>query len=183
MAFETSGVCVPGIKYALINNNAVSDIFDGANLPTYSATSIKLIALPKGEEYKYSIGQTLNENGELEELTLDQAKQIQILKICNAFEQAVYQTQTSYIPLEETLTFELQYQEAKLVGSDNPTPFLDQLAQSRNEDKQQLAKKILEKHDAYINKLALLLGAKSKAIKQVESCNSLEAVLEVNYSA
>lgn len=180
MAFETSGKCTPGIKYALISNNTVQDIFDGKNLAEYNAEQVKLIALPQGQEYKYCVGQILNQNAELEPLSLEQFKQIQVTKIAQRFEQEIYQTQKEYIPLEEMLTFEMQYQEAKLIHTDNPTPFLDSLAEHRGQDKAELAKKILEKHDTYIDRLAKLLGQKSKAIKQVEGCVSIEEVLKIN---
>ncbi|WP_163499846.1 hypothetical protein [Helicobacter suis] len=178
----TSGACEAGVSYALIENNRVSDIFKGEKLPSFNPEQIKLMALPKGEEYKYAIGQVLNASGELEELTLDQAKSMQSMKVISAFELEVARVQKEYIPLDEVLTYELQYKEA-LAGPTANTPFIDELAKARGESRFDLINKIREKHESYTSKLATLLGAKAKAVKQIESASNFEQVLAINYSA
>ncbi|WP_163534087.1 hypothetical protein [Helicobacter suis] len=179
---ETSGKCEPNISYALIEANRVKDIFKGSSLPSYNAQQIKLFALPVGEEYKYAIGQALNESGQLEELSLDQAKAMQTSKVISAFELEVARVQKEYIPLDEVLTYELQYQEA-LAGISADTPFINELAKVKGEDRADLINKIKTKHEAYTTKLATLLGLKAKAVKQIENASNFEEVLKINYSA
>ncbi|BCD45674.1 MULTISPECIES: hypothetical protein [Helicobacter] len=179
---ETSGKCESNTSYALIEANRVKDIFKGSSLPSYNTQHIKLFALPAGEEYKYAIGQALNENGELEELSLDQAKAMQISKVISAFELEVARVQKEYIPLDEVLTFELQYQEAML-GITQNTPFINELAKVRGENRIDLINKIKEKHETYTTKLATLLGSKAKAVKQIENASNIEEVIKINYSA
>ncbi|WP_163535248.1 hypothetical protein [Helicobacter suis] len=179
---ETSGRCEPNISYALVEANRVKDIFKGSSLPSYNVEHIKLFALPVGEEHKYVVGQALNENGELEALTLDQAKAMQTSKVISAFELEVARVQKEYIPLDEVLTYELQYQEAML-GITQDTPFINELAKVREENRVDLINKIKTKHEAYTTKLATLLGLKAKAVKQIENASNFEEVLKINYSA
>ncbi|BDR28113.1 hypothetical protein [Helicobacter suis] len=107
---------------------------------------------------------------------------MQISKVISAFELEVARVQKEYIPLDEVLTFELQYQEAML-GITQNTPFINELAKVRGENRIDLINKIKEKHETYTTKLATLLGSKAKAVKQIENASNIEEVIKINYSA
>lgn len=61
------------------------------------------------------------------------------------------------------------------------TPFLDKLAEQRQESKKELAQKILVKNEVYTQRLAKLLGYKQKLIKQVERAQTQTEIDDIKY--
>ncbi|WP_104695753.1 hypothetical protein [Helicobacter salomonis] len=181
---EEIGTCEPGITYALVENDLVTDIFDGSMLPEYNPAQLHIIALPVGEELAYNVGNKVL-NGVIEPTSLAEAKSKQLWLINEGFELEVSQLQQEHFPLEEVLSFNLQAQEAQLYLQDPQasTPFLEELAQARGEDKGVLASKILDKHQAHAKKLATLLGHRHQLRDRIEKARSFEEVLGVVYTS
>ncbi|WP_199764521.1 hypothetical protein [Helicobacter bizzozeronii] len=174
------GQCLPDRFYALIEDNTIKDIFKGDTLPEYNADQLHIMELPQGEEWQYAIGLELSDTGELVPLELEQIKERQLDFINAAFEAQMQSVQEEYIPLDEVLTFELQRQEASNLEGD--TPFLDQLAQARGEDRKVLASKILKKHNDYMQQLATLLGKRHRLRDQVQNATSAQEVFNIRYT-
>ncbi|WP_104637803.1 hypothetical protein [Helicobacter felis] len=176
------GTCKPDRFYALIENNTIANIFSGENLKEYNPAQLDIRELPKGEEKFFAIGLSLGENGELLPLSLEQMKERQLDFLNDDFTMEVQRVQREYIPLEEVLTFELQRQEALSLEQGGPTPFLDQLAQTRGEKKEVLARKILKKHTEYMQSLAFLVGKRHKLRNQIEESQSAQEIIDVRFS-
>ncbi len=174
------GQCLPDRFYALIEDNTIKDIFKGDTLPEYNADQLHIMQLPQGEEWQYAIGLELSDTGELVPLELEQIKERQLDFINAAFEAQMQSVQDEYIPLDEVLSFELQRQEASNLEGD--TPFLDQLAQARGEDRKVLADKILKKHNEYMQQLATLLGKRHRLRDQVQNATSAQEVFNIRYT-
>ncbi|CCF80529.1 hypothetical protein HBZS_109770 [Helicobacter bizzozeronii CCUG 35545] len=113
-------------------------------------------------------------------MSLEQIKERQLDFINTAFEAQMQSVQDEYIPLDEVLSFELQRQEASNLEGD--TPFLDQLAQARGEDRKVLADKILKKHNEYMQQLATLLGKRHRLRDQVQNATSAQEVFNIRYT-
>lgn len=176
------GTCKPDRFYALIENNTIVNIFSGENLKEYNPAQLDIRELPKGEEKFFAIGLSLGENAELLPLSLEQMKERQLDFLNDDFTMEVQRVQREYIPLEEVLTFELQRQEALSLKEGGPTPFLDQLAQTRGEKKEVLARKILKKHSEYMQSLAFLVGKRHKLRNQIEESQSAQEIINVRFS-
>ncbi|WP_104709121.1 hypothetical protein [Helicobacter felis] len=176
------GTCKPDRFYALIENNTIVNIFSGENLKEYNPAQLDIRELPKGEEKFFAIGLSLGENAELLPLSLEQMKERQLDFLNDDFTMEVQRVQREYIPLEEVLTFELQRQEALSLEQGGPTPFLDQLAQTRGEKKEVLARKILKKHSEYMQSLAFLVGKRHKLRNQIEESQSAQEIINVRFS-
>ncbi|WP_121022817.1 hypothetical protein [Helicobacter vulpis] len=176
------GCCQADLYYALIQDNQIADIFKGESLPQFNPKDIQLIALPQGQERHYKIGGRVQE-GKLVPMSLEEAKATQLAYINLAFEAAFNAAQSEHVPLEESMSYELQYQEAQLFNTDpsKPTPFLDALALARKETKSALAAKILSKHQAYFSKLATLMGYTQTLRNNLAKAQDLQEVFQVEF--
>lgn len=176
------GTCDPNRIYALVQDDAIKDIFRGDALPEYNADQLDVRVLPQGQERLYSVGTPLKE-GQLQPLRLEDIKQRQLSFINEDFEEEILRVQNEYIPLEEILTFELQRQEALNLQKGGETPFLDKLASTRGESKEVLASKILKKHEDYMQTLAVLLGNRHKLRNQIERSKDPEEIMKIVYQS
>ncbi|GMB91872.1 hypothetical protein [Helicobacter ailurogastricus] len=178
---DSRGTCKPGYKYAVIQNDRVVNIINGADLPVYNKDDIELIELEKGKENFYGVGCEVV-GGVIERMDLETAKRNALEQLAYDFDAKASELQEAFTPFEEVLTYELQHQEAKAYEQDNtaPTPFLDHLSQSRGEDKKALVAKILQKHQMKILELAKLLGKRHKIRDAIQQAANLEALLNTS---
>lgn len=179
--FDSRGTCKPGYKYAVIQNDRVVNVINGEDLPVYNKDDIELIELEKGKENFYGVGCGVV-GGKVQPMDLNTAKRHCLEKLTYAFEDKAAQMQEAFTPFEEVLTYELQHQEAKAYEQDNtaPTPFLDELSQSRGEEKEALVAKILQKHQAHIQELAKLMGKRHQIRDALQQAKSLEELLNIH---
>ncbi|CRF48102.1 hypothetical protein HHE02_14120 [Helicobacter heilmannii] len=180
VAHDSKGTCKPDHQYAVIQDNRVVNIINGADLPVYNRDDLKLIELQKGKEKFYGVGSVVV-NGVLQPLDLATAKRKGLEELNAVFDEKAAQMQEDFTPFEEVLTYELQYQEAQEFNQDNtaPTPFLDTLSQSRGEDKKALVSKILQKHQDYTLELAKLMGKRHKLRDKIQQAKNLETLFKV----
>ncbi|GMB89864.1 hypothetical protein NHP190002_05430 [Helicobacter ailurogastricus] len=178
-----SATCTPGKLYALIENNSITDIFDGSVLPTYNPTMIKLIEIPKDQAHLYAVGGRIKD-GQLVPMSLEEAKNRKKAWINSMFENAVLDLHNEHVPFVEVLSYERQLQDSITCFKEpnGPTPFLDGLAKARGEDRRLLAKKILDKSEAYTKGLTKLLGQRHQAILNVEGAQSVLEVYQIEYN-
>ncbi|WP_104578829.1 hypothetical protein [Helicobacter felis] len=183
---EERATCTPGVFYALIENGEVVNIFDGKTLPEYNPAHLNVVEVPEQDTplvsaIKYNIGSKFVE-GRIEPIDLQEAKARHLELINGLFEADIARVQKEYIPLEEVLTFELQYQEA-LVASTQETPFLEELARMRGEDVMDLAQKIISKRKAYMKQLATLMGYRHRLKNALEKAQDYEQIAQVEYNS
>ena len=170
----------PNKRYALINNNQIGYIFDDS-LCKEVDDSLEVVEIPHDEAI---VEGCRYENGQAIPITLAEAKEQHLHYINNRFDNEVGELQGEYVPKEEVLTYNLQLQEAKAYKEHNDlqrVPFLKALSESRGQDINVLAEKIIEKNNKYTEKLAVIMGYRSKLKAQLERAESLAEVREVSY--
>ncbi|WP_120945110.1 hypothetical protein [Helicobacter labacensis] len=179
---DAKGTCQPNRFYALIEDNAISDIFKGEDLPNYNPEQLMVLEIPQDQEAYYCVGLKLQE-GKLVPMSLDQAKQRQLDLIDALFSQDLGRMHSAHIPLGEVLTFEKQYQEAITTDPTIPTPFIDALALARDEPRAILVKKIINKYEAYNKALTKLLGYRHRLRRAIKEAKSVQEVLNIEYKS
>lgn len=167
--------------YALIEEGKVTHIFDSTQLKEWDENAILAVEIPKGKNVE--IGTQYDKTTEsFLNKSLQEQKIHMINRINFLFEREVSYMQGG-ITQSEITTYEAQKKEAQsLMENENAeTPLLNELATQRNQDKKELAKKILEKNKIYTERLAKLLGYKQNLIKQVENTETENELLEIKY--
>lgn len=172
-------------QYALIENAKVSYIFSGAEIGEIDENSLQVVEIPQEKMNRVWIGCDYT-NGELQDISLDDAKAAQVEYINNRFDDEVAQLQGKYVPKEEVLTFEMQRVEATdyMLNKDKSrVPFLAKLAESRNVELDTLASKIIEKNKEYSDKLAVIIGYRHKVRDSVLNASNYDEILSIKYKS
>ncbi|CCM73663.1 hypothetical protein [Helicobacter heilmannii] len=86
VAHDSKGTCKPDHQYAVIQDNRVVNIINGADLPVYNKDDLKLIELQKGKEKFYGVGSVVV-NGVLQPLDLATAKRKGLEELNAAFDE------------------------------------------------------------------------------------------------
>ncbi|WP_407379805.1 hypothetical protein [Helicobacter sp.] len=174
----------PHTKYAIIANGIVSQIFDSTIYQEWDEQSITAIELSGDMSEWVVVGMPANADNTLTRPSLEQARQVHLNELEDCFLREVATLQGSHITQAEINTYDTQVAEAKLYLTEkNPdmTPLLRTLAQSRGQDIAELATKIVQKNQAYNQKLMLLLGNYQKLKDQILKAKSEDELMKIVY--
>lgn len=168
-------------QYAVIQNGKVTQIFSGNDIREWDETSIHAVEIPDGKEVEIGTQYDTLKNV-FAERSLDDEKASLLEKINFFFERELFFIK-GIVTDGESQSWSDQLREAKLLksGSTEATPLLTQLASKREMDINILADKIIEKNNAYLEKLGILLGHRQNLEKQVESAKTKKSLQKIVY--
>ncbi len=182
-------VAETGKLYALIENGIVLQIFDKNDIPQWNEQNILCVELSDDDKQWVSTG----DKYDMQKLcfvkpTLEEAKEQQLHYVNNRFESEVAKIKAQYTPQDELLTWDLQVSEANAyLNAKNKNaknaPLLAKIAEQRGIELEALCQKVVEKSNAYREKVFTLIGYRQKLRESIESAESIEAVAGVGYQS
>ncbi len=158
------------IKINPDNTVSIVSLAEGAKKPDWVVEYSE--AIPKAKRLLWDNGKVIAD--------IQAEKEAKLIEINNAFDKEMYIISSKY-PDAEKLSWDKQEKEARayLIDSTSPTPMLDAIATARDIDKTTLARKIVEKADAYSVAVGQAIGkrqALEDAINAATTLEELEAV-------
>lgn len=145
------------VKDLNIQNNMYESVFDGTDIQYALLSGYTWEEIEKGLDHNYYIP------GFEPNLSFEELQNIKLQEINTRYSIEATLVKKD-IPEEEVLSWDIQRLEAKSyrLNAQEPTPFLDILASTRNVDKDWLVEKVLEKVQIYEQIIGYLTGKRQK---------------------
>lgn len=171
--------------YALISGEVVGQLFTKEDMPEWNEEHIQAIELSEEQKEWVEVGMRFDTTTQsIIKPTLEEFKRQQIEHINYMFEKERVQVIGEFIPDDEQLSWSVQTSEAKSYKQSKDTkdcPMLATLAQLRGIELDSLADKVLEKNTSYCENIAKLIGNRQALQDRIESCQSLEEIMAIEY--
>lgn len=171
------------ILYALLEDNAVKSFFTRESIKQYIDTW-HVVEIPQELERFIDIGSVYDTQTQSFIFDIEKARQIRMSEITNAYNNAIIEIMGENTPISEMLSWETQEREAKayLETKDmTQAPSISLMAQSQERDLEEFANKIVEKSTKYRLASSFLIGYRQGLIKELETANTIEAILQVQF--
>ena len=171
------------ILYAYLKDNVVESFFTRESLKAYKDTW-HVIEIPQELEKFIDIGSVYDTQTQSFIIDIEKARQIRMSEITNSYNNAIIEIMGENTPMSEMLSWETQEREAKayLETKDmTQAPSITIMAQTQNRDLEEFANKIIEKAKNYRKFSSFLIGYRQGLIKELETANTIEAILQVQF--
>ena len=171
------------ILYAYLKDNVVESFFTRQSLNAYKDTW-PVVEIPQELEKFIDIGSVYDTQTQSFIIDIQKARQIRMSEITNAYNNAIIEIMGENTPMSEMLSWETQEREAKayLETKDmTQTPSITIMAQTQDRDLEEFANKIIEKAKNYRKLSSFLIGYRQGLIKELETANTIEAILQVQF--
>lgn len=171
------------ILYALLEDNVVKSFFTRESIKQYIDTW-HVVEIPQELERFIDIGSVYDTQTQSFIIDIEKARQIHMSEITNAYNNAIIEIMGENTPISEMLSWETQEREAKayLETKDmTQAPSISLMAQTQDRDLEEFANKIIEKAKNYRKVSSFLIGYRQGLIKELETANTIEAILQVQF--